>query len=150
MWLSLLTPLALAAEPGVLLTAGGDASIGLRTGLIGGGTHVGVAFEIGGEHNAFHLEPRLYAEWVQEAVGVLPGAYLGWTHRYGEGSLRGYSLVGVGGYRSEVLPVLPMLALSGGLELGGDRWFGRVGPHLFTLPPFFVGGGVEASCGLRF
>ena len=150
MWLSMFSTLALSAEPGVMLTAGADASIGLRTGLSGVGTHAGLAFELGGEHNAVHLEPRVYAAWVRGGLGVLPGAYVGWTHIYGEGGLRGYSLVGVGGYHSDVLPVMPVLALSGGLELEGDRLFGRVGPHVFTLPPFFVGGGVEATCGLRF
>lgn len=145
----LASTLALALEPSVLLTVGGDASTGLRTGLDGLGTHAGLALELGGEKNALHLEPRLYAAWVRDGVGVLPGAYLGWTHHYGDGPVTGWTLVGVGGYRSDVLPVLPVLAVSGGVAFGQGRFFARVGPHAFTLPPFFVGGGVEAACGLR-
>lgn len=150
MLLALCGPLAQAVELGALLTVGGDLSTGLRTGLDGRGGHAGLAFEVGGPRNALHIEPRAYVAWVRGTPGALPGVALGWTHRYGEADLHPYTLVGLGGYRSEVLPVLPVVSLSGGVEWRQEHVFVRGGLHGFTLPPFFVGGGVEASVGFTF
>jgi hypothetical protein len=100
---------ASAAEVGVFATLGGDASTGLRTGLDGLGPHTELAVELGGPKNAAHLGQRTYVTKVKDAWFCIPGVNLGWAHSFGDdATLGGYSLVAVGGYRSEVLPVMPM------------------------------------------
>lgn len=142
---------ASAAEVGVFATLGGDVSTGLRTGLDGGGLHTELAVELGGPKNAAHLGQRTYVTQVKGARFCIPGVSLGWTHTLGDDtSLGGYTLVAVGGYRSEVLPVMPILGLGGGVQWTPGPLTMRAGPHVFALPPFFVGGGLELSVGAQF
>ncbi|MCK6517699.1 hypothetical protein L6R46_21870 [Myxococcota bacterium] len=142
---------ASAAEVGVFATLGGDASTGLRTGLDGLGPHTELAVELGGPKNAAHLGQRTYVTQVKDAWFCIPGLNLGWAHSFGDdATLGGYSLVAVGGYRSEVLPVMPILGLSGGVQWTPGPLTMRAGPHVFALPPFFVGGGLELSVGAQF
>ena len=102
---------ASAAEFGAFATLGGDVSTGLRTGLDGGGAHGELAVELGGEVNAVHLGLRSYVTWVKGAQYNIPGVNLGWAHTLGDDDdgLGGYTLVALGGYRSDVLPVMPIL-----------------------------------------
>ena len=143
---------ASAAEFGAFATLGGDVSTGLRTGLDGGGAHGELAVELGGEVNAVHLGLRSYVTWVKGAQYNIPGVNLGWAHTLGDDDdgLGGYTLVALGGYRSDVLPVMPILGLGGGVQWTPGPLTMRAGPHIFALPPFFVGGGLELSVGAQF
>jgi hypothetical protein len=141
---------ASGAELGAFATVGGDVSTGLRTGLDGGGAHGELALEVGGAKNAAHLGLRSYVTWVKGVQYNIPGVNLGWAHQLGDDELGGYTLVAVGGYRSDVLPVMPILGLSGGVQWSPGPLTMRAGPHVFALPPFFVGGGLELSVGAQF
>jgi hypothetical protein len=141
---------ASAAEVGAFATFGGEVSTGIRTGLDGVGAHGELALEVGSPNNAAHLGLRSYVTWVKGVQYNIPGVNLGWAHQLGDEDLGGYTLVAVGGYRSEVLPVMPILGLSGGVQWTPGPLTMRAGPHVFALPPFFVGGGLELSVGAQF
>jgi hypothetical protein len=82
----------------------------------------------------------------------LLGMKLGWSRDWGRASRHVYSLVGIGGHVSDVLPVLPTLWLEAGIDLAGEDSNWRIGPALYGLPPFFVGGGLRVTAtvgGLR-
>ena len=133
---------------------GAHASTGLRTGIPVVGTHGALLYRLQGD-GASGLQIEAHDLWGTTASGSahLVGIKVGWSRDWGEeeASRQVYSLVSMGGHLSDVLPVLPTLWLETGVEIAGEgiRW--RVGPELYGLPPFFVGGGlrVTATVGMR-
>ena len=86
-------------------------------------------------------------EWSPSGLSHLPGGRLGW-YRQGRtlsADTQFYSLVGLGAYANEVLPILPIIWGESGIQWQAERTEIRVGPEIMALPPFFVGGGLRVT-----
>jgi len=138
--------LAAAAEHELGVAVGGHGSLGLKTRIVVTGAEGGPVYRLQGEERSA-LQVEAQDLWGTTASGPvhLLGLKVGWSRQWGDGDLRGYSLVSLGGYLNDILPVLPVLWVEGGVELGADRIRWRVGPEVYSLPPFFVGGGLRVT-----
>ena len=134
-----------AAEHRLGVAAGGHASTGLKTHLPVYGAEGGLSYTLQGDKNGLHVE-------LQDIYGVspsgpahLPGLRLGWSRLYGQSATRAYSVLGAGAYLNDVLPLLQVLWVEGGVELDRDALAIHMGPQIYALPPFFVGGGARLT-----
>ena len=140
--------LAYAANHTIGLSVDGHASVGLHTRLpvtgIGGSIQL---LRRGDGPHGLMIEAQNLMEWSPSGLSNLPGGRLGW-YRQGRTLNSGtefYSLLGLGGYANDVLPVLPMVWGEVGIQRQLGRTQLRVGPELMALPPFFVGSGFRVS-----
>ena len=130
------------------VSAGVHGSVGTRTGLPVMGPEVSLIYRRQGQGRS-GLQIELQDLWSVHRTGSshLLGTKLGWTRDWGDraSGRQGYSFVGVGGYSSELLSVLPILWLETGIEwrAGSHHW--RLGPELYMLPTVFVGSGLRVS-----
>ena len=149
--LALLFPLvglATAAQHEIGVAAGGHGSLGLKTKILVLGAEGGLVYRLGGA-GASALQLEVHDLWGNSDSGSvhLLGLRAGWSRRWGAGdsTLRPYSVVGLGGYQNEILPVLPVLWFEGGVEFVEGRLRWRIGPEIYALPPFFAGGGLRVT-----
>jgi len=136
---------ATAAQHDLGLAIGGHTSQGLRTQISVTGVEGSLVYRLQSEgHSGLQLE--LHDLWGSSPSGPahLLGIKAGWTRSWGTDE-KIYSLLGLGGYANEVLPVLPILFMEAGLELGEGALRWRIGPELYALPPFFIGGGLRVT-----
>ncbi len=140
---------ASAAEHRLAVGVGGHASTGLRTQLPVVGIEGSLGWTLQGERSGLRVELHDVVGWTNNGAANLPGVRLGWTALWGDGGVHPYTVVGLGGYLTDALPALPILWLEGGVELAGERTFLQLGPDVYGLPPFFVGGGLHATAGVR-
>jgi hypothetical protein len=127
---------------------GGHASVGLRTRLSVLGAEGAIVYRLRGQGPSA-LQIEAHDLWSSSPSGSehLLGLKLGWSRDWGtdRASRHPYTLVSLGGHVSDVLPVLPTLWLEAGVDLAGEDRNWRVGPLLYGLPPFFVGGGLRVT-----
>ena len=133
------------------LAAGSASSIGLKTRIPVHGVGGSVVYRYRGEgRSGLQLEFQDLWQSTNSGREHLLGFKSSWTRIWSsEGAPRTvYSQVGLGGYSSDVLPVLPILWLEAGLGFDAGPLHWRVGPELYSLPPIFVGGGLRVSTSL--
>lgn len=149
--LSLLSPNAHAGwEHRVSLSSGATASVGLKTALPVYGADGALTWTALHGRHGVRVELRDMVATSEGLPANLPGLGLSWTASWGQGTWRAYHALGAGGYLNDVLPVLPIVHLEGGVERVGERLVLQAGPQALALPPFFVGGGLRLTVGLRF
>jgi len=134
---------ASAAQHHLGVAIGGHASQGIKTKIGVQGADMSLVVRRQGDGPS-GVQLELHDVWSMSPSGAanLIGIKAGWTRKWGA---KTYSLIGAGGYANEVMPVLPILWTEAGVELGHGALRWRVGPEIYSLPPFFVGGGLRVT-----
>ena len=130
------------------VAVGGHGSIGLKTQIPVTGIEGGLVYRWQ-EETGVGIQIELQDVWgltSWSSVHLL-GIKVSGTRLWGDtsGVHRFYSTAGLGGYVNDVMPVLPLLWLETGLEVDTGSMSWRLGPTLYGLPPFFVGGGLRLT-----
>jgi hypothetical protein len=136
---------ASATDHALGLSIGSHTSQGLKTQISVTGFEGSLVYQRRGDGTS-GVQIELQDLWSDSPSGPahLLGVKVGWTKNW-TADEKIYSLLSVGGYANEILPVLPILFMETGLKLGEGALRWRVGPELYALPPFFIGGGLRVT-----
>ncbi len=146
----LLASPAPAATHRLGLAAAADGSTAWKTGIGVVGGHGGAFWSLHGKHAGLQVELRDQFGWSQGGGKNLPGITLSYAHLFGspDARTRGLLTAGVSLFYTDLLPVLPFLGGSGGVEWTlGERQFLRAEGHVFLAPAPAVGLGPRLSFG---
>jgi len=140
-----------AAEHRFGADVAGDWSANVRNGIQVWGGAAGLTYGLQGAHHGLQVALGDRFGRANDTWKHLPGLTLSWCVLYGDDDdRRPYSTLGVQAAYTDLLPVMPVVNASGGLEWTSPSRFLRAGLRAFFVPAPAIGGGPELTAGVRF